>query len=174
MPLLFHNGIWIEDAFTGGAFTIPAKNSRSLGWSNFDITFFYGGDKLSNPFVGDGRDHGQIGGVNMFVDAYHGYVEAGYAYIQGADNGGRDYNSVALSFDVKPDARVTAARLTITGRATHDGTELTATAVVPGNRFLPDEPGVLLAVGLPTPFKIIDQYVMRSQPAATATQELAA
>ena len=98
MPLLFHNGIWIEDAFTGGAFTIPAKNSRGLGWSNFDITFFYGGDKLSNPFVGDGKDHGQIGGVNMFVDAYNGYVEAGYAYILGADKGGRDYNSVALSF----------------------------------------------------------------------------
>lgn len=37
-------------------------------------------------------------------------------------------------------------------------------AAVPGNRFLPAEPTLLLAVGIPTPFKIIDRYVMTSAP----------
>ena len=72
--------------------------------------------------------------------------------------------AVDLTLTAKADARVQTAKLTITGKATHNGTELTATAVVPGNRFLPDEPGVLLAVGIPTPFKIVDQYVMTSAP----------
>jgi hypothetical protein len=73
-------------------------------------------------------------------------------------------NAVDLTFTAKADARVQTAKLTITGKATHDGTEVTATAVVPGNRFVPDEPAVLLAVGIPTPFKIVDQYVMTSAP----------
>lgn len=99
IPLLFANGIWIDDAFTGGAFTIPARNSKSLDWSNFDVTFFYGGHDVSNATVGDGKDHGQIVGMNTFIDAYHGYVEAGYAYVgNAATQGGRDFHSAALSF----------------------------------------------------------------------------
>jgi hypothetical protein len=73
-------------------------------------------------------------------------------------------NAVDLTFTAKADARVAAAKLTVTGKATHNGSELTATAVVPGNRFLSEEPAVLLAVGIPTPFKILDQYVMTSAP----------
>lgn len=73
-------------------------------------------------------------------------------------------NAVDLTFTAKADARVQTAKLTITGKVTHNGTELTAAATVPGNRFLPDEPSLLLAVGLPTPFKIVDQYVMTSAP----------
>ncbi|MBV28828.1 MAG: hypothetical protein CMM22_03355, partial [Rhodospirillaceae bacterium] len=30
MPLLFQNGVWLEDAFIGAAFTIPARNSKAL------------------------------------------------------------------------------------------------------------------------------------------------
>lgn len=37
-------------------------------------------------------------------------------------------------------------------------------AVVPGTRFLPEETRLRLAVAFPTPFKIIDQYVMTSAP----------
>ncbi|HHZ75401.1 MAG TPA: hypothetical protein EYN55_01695, partial [Rhodospirillales bacterium] len=40
MPLLFQNGVWFEDAFTGGAFAIPAMSSPKLGISNMDITVF--------------------------------------------------------------------------------------------------------------------------------------
>ena len=106
MPLLFHNGVWIEDAFTGFAFTIPARNSASLGWSNFDISFFFGGDRLSNPTVGTGKDAGRIFGANSFIEAMNGYVEAGYAYVAGASDGGRDFHSIALSFTRRYGGRV--------------------------------------------------------------------
>jgi hypothetical protein len=106
IPLLFHNGTWLEDAFTGAAATIPARNSRRLGWSNFDLTFFYGANRVSNPTVGDGRDHGQILGGNTFIEAYHGYIEAGYAHIAGANDGGRDFHSVAFSFTRRYGGRV--------------------------------------------------------------------
>src|SRR6185503_14447628 len=72
--------------------------SGSLDWSNFDGSFFYGGRDVSNSFVGNGKDHGQIFGTNTFIDAYHGYVEAGYAYIAGGDVTQPDFHSVALSF----------------------------------------------------------------------------
>jgi len=38
------------------------------------------------------------------------------------------------------------------------------TAVVPGTKFLPESSDVRFTVGFPTPFKIIDQYVMTSAP----------
>ena len=41
---------------------------------------------------------------------------------------------------------------------------LHAAAGCPGPRGLPDEADLRLAVGLPTPFKIVDQYVMTSAP----------
>lgn len=96
MPLLFHNGTWVEDAFTGGAFTIPARNSASLGWSNYDITFFFGLDRLSNSTIGE--DNGQIFGVNTFIDAYQGHVEAGYAFINDDVVTDRKLHSVAFSY----------------------------------------------------------------------------
>lgn len=98
IPLLFQNGVWIEDAFVGGAFAIPARNSRILDWSNFDLSFFYGGSKLSNPTVGAGIDNGQIAGATAFIEALQGYLEVGYANIFGTNAGGRNFSSVALSF----------------------------------------------------------------------------
>jgi hypothetical protein len=87
MPLIFQNGVWMEDAFVGAAFTIPARNSRVLDLSNFDITFFAGFDKLSSPaFVAAGRpddSDGRIYGVATFIETMGGYWEAGYAYLEG-------------------------------------------------------------------------------------------
>ena len=94
MPILFHNGTWLEDAFTGAAFTIPAKNSAALDWTNYDITFFAGFDRVSNEFVNTGR----IFGVNTFIEAYRGYIEGGYAFVGGEENVSKGYHSVALSF----------------------------------------------------------------------------
>lgn len=98
MPLLFHNGVWVEDAFTGGAFTLPSRNSRLLDWSNFDITFFAGFDRVSNPALPDAEDAGRLFGVNTFIEAYQGYAEVGYAFLSGDADAGRDLHSVALSF----------------------------------------------------------------------------
>ncbi len=98
MPLLFHNGVWVEDVFTGFAFTLPARNSRGLDWSNFDITFFAGLDRVSNPGFSTGPRSGRLYGVNTFIEAYRGFAEVGYAFVQGEDELGEDFHSVALSF----------------------------------------------------------------------------
>ena len=99
MPLLFQNGVWIEDAFVGGAFAIPARNSKSLDWSNYDLSFFYGADKVSNPTVGFGGDAGQIAGATAFIETRKAYLEVGYASVFGAESdGGRDFQSIAVSF----------------------------------------------------------------------------
>lgn len=91
MPLLFQNGIWIEDAFTGVAFAIPALNSPALDISNMDFSFFAGFDKVTTPAIKDDQganaDHSvNIYGAATFIEAMRGYWEAGIAYIDGEDD----------------------------------------------------------------------------------------
>ncbi len=87
-PLFLQNGIWANDAILGGAVTLPAKNSPILGLSNFDITFFAAFDNVDNAsFVkANGNidnDNANLFGVTTFIDAFNGYIEAGYGYLQG-------------------------------------------------------------------------------------------
>ena len=91
MPLLFQNGVWLEDAFIGAAFTIPARNSKALDISNMDFTFFAGFDKVTSPAITDGNgeqaDHNvDIYGAATFVEANQGYWEVGYAHLDGRNN----------------------------------------------------------------------------------------
>lgn len=88
MPLLFQNGVWVEDAFTGVAFTIPAKNSRLFDISNMDVTLFSGFDKVSSAAIrnaaGTLDDHdANVYGFNAFIETHEGYAELGYGYIDG-------------------------------------------------------------------------------------------
>ncbi|WP_306251603.1 hypothetical protein [Parvularcula sp. IMCC14364] len=54
VPMLLQNGVWMEDAFLGAAFAIPARNSQRFDISNYDITFFAGFDEItSDAFVND-------------------------------------------------------------------------------------------------------------------------
>ena len=48
MPLFFQNGVWMEDAFIGGAFSFTAMNSPLLDITNMDVTFFWGYRPLHN------------------------------------------------------------------------------------------------------------------------------
>jgi hypothetical protein len=89
-PLFLQNGIWANDAILGAAFTIPAKNSASLGLANFDITFFAAFDNVDNAGVvadaaSDNNNIANVYGVTTFIDAFGGYIEAGYGLIQGRD-----------------------------------------------------------------------------------------
>lgn len=86
-PLFLQNGIWANDAITGGAISLPAKNSAALGLSNFDITFFAGFDDVDNlGLLGLNDDNNaNVYGVTAFIDAFSGYIETGYAVIQGRD-----------------------------------------------------------------------------------------
>jgi hypothetical protein len=86
-PLFLQNGIWANDAILGGAVGIPAKNSAKLGLPNFDITFFAAFDNVDNAgILGAGQNsNAHIYGVTTFIDAFSGYIEAGYGLIQGVD-----------------------------------------------------------------------------------------
>lgn len=90
-PLFLQNGIWANDAILGGAVTLPARNSPELGLSNYDITFFAAFDNVDNASVigANGKADNNIAnlyGVTTFIDAYDGYIEAGYGLIQGRDD----------------------------------------------------------------------------------------
>ena len=88
-PLFLQNGIWANDAILGGAVSIPAKNSAALGLANFDITFFAAFDNIDNAgIIGakeDDNHKASLYGVTAFIDAFDGYIEAGYGLIDGRD-----------------------------------------------------------------------------------------
>jgi hypothetical protein len=88
-PLFLQNGIWANDAILGGAVSLPAKNSAELGLANFDVTFFAAFDNVDNAGIigaADSDNHlANLYGVTAFIDAFNGYIEAGYGLIQGRD-----------------------------------------------------------------------------------------
>ncbi|MFA5956225.1 hypothetical protein [Hyphomicrobium sp.] len=87
-PLFLQNGIWANDAILGGAVTLPARNSPTIGLSNYDITFFAAFDNVDNASLvkANGKvdnDHANLLGATTFIDAFGGYIEAGYGFLQG-------------------------------------------------------------------------------------------
>jgi hypothetical protein len=99
IPLVFQNGIWIEDAFVGMAATIPARNNPWLDWSNFDTTFFLGLDEVtSNRAFEDDNRAANIVGFTTFIESRGGYLELGYAFLDDTENQGRSYHNVAASY----------------------------------------------------------------------------
>jgi hypothetical protein len=105
VPLLLQNGVWLEDAFIGGAFSVPAKNSPRFDISNFDVTVFAGFDEItSDAFVnknGKRADHdAKMLGVAGFFEFREGYMEAGYAYLVDGDNknGDHSYHNFTAAF----------------------------------------------------------------------------
>lgn len=99
MPLLLQNGVWLEDAFTGVAVTIPARNSRALDISNYDITFFAGIDRVSSGAVSGSQDP-RIAGVAFFAEANQGYWEVDYGYTDDRSRQGADgsYHNLGIAF----------------------------------------------------------------------------
>ncbi|MAT15326.1 MAG: hypothetical protein CMJ46_08665, partial [Planctomyces sp.] len=99
LPLLYQNGIWMEDAFLGAAVTIPAQNNRYLDWVNYDVTFFAGFNDISSPaFVGSGDGQTHLYGATAMIDAYNGYIEAGYAFLDDRTGRGLSYHNMALGY----------------------------------------------------------------------------
>ena len=98
IPLLFQNGIWMEDAVTGGAISFPARHSRLLNWSNYDATFFAVFDQLNSPAFGTDKHAAQAFGTAWFIEAYGGYIESGYAYVRDRNFSERSYHNITTSF----------------------------------------------------------------------------
>lgn len=97
VPMVFQNGIWMEDSFVGAAATIPAKNSPLLDIANFDTTFFVGFDELTTQaFAGD--DNANFVGATTFIERRGGYLELGWAYVDDPANQGRDYHNFGMSY----------------------------------------------------------------------------
>ena len=89
-PLFLQNGIWANDAVLGGAVSLTAKNSKRLGLSNYDITFFAAYDNVDNKgIIGANEDDNRkanLYGVTAFIDAFRGYIETGYGLVQGRED----------------------------------------------------------------------------------------
>lgn len=100
IPMLFHNGIWVNDAFVGAGFTFPAMNSKDLDISNMDLTFFYGYDKINSAVIqGDNNDDdAKIIGFNWFADMLSGHFEIGYGYTEDESEREQSYHSAMVSF----------------------------------------------------------------------------
>jgi hypothetical protein len=98
IPLLFQNGVWLNDAFTGFAFTIPARNSPMLDISNADITFFAAFDQVTTGAIAN--DHSaDVFGVATFVEAQSGYFEFDYGYTLGRKKfDDLSYNNLSAAF----------------------------------------------------------------------------
>lgn len=99
IPLVFQNGIWIEDAFVGAAATIPARNNPWLDWSNYDTTLFFGFDEVtSNRAFQNDNEAANIIGFTTFIERRGGYIELGYAFLDDTANLGRSYHNIAASY----------------------------------------------------------------------------
>ncbi len=98
VPLLFQNGIWMEDAVTGAAFALPARHSRLLNWSNYDAIFFAVFDQLDSVAFGTDEHAAQAFGTAWFIEAYGGYIESGYAFLNDRNQSRRDYHNITTSF----------------------------------------------------------------------------
>ena len=98
VPLLYQNGIWMEDAVLGGAVAIPARHSSDLQWANFDATFFAVGDQLTSDAFKGSNSAAEALGTAWFIDAYDGYIELDYAYVHDDVGQNRSYNNFAVAF----------------------------------------------------------------------------
>ena len=98
IPLVFQNGVWLEDAFLGVAATLPARNSPRLNISNMDITFFAGYDKLdSDAFPGD-DSAARVVGIASFIEALNGYIEVDYAFLDDRTFDDRSYHNIGIGY----------------------------------------------------------------------------
>lgn len=104
MPLLFQNGIWLEDAITGLAASLPGKNSAALGISNMDVTFFTGQNDVNAGGVRDrfgalAKNHVKVYGATAFIEANQGFWEVGYAYTDPRNElSDQHYNNLGVAF----------------------------------------------------------------------------
>ena len=98
VPLLYQNGIWMEDAILGFAVGSPWRNSRELNWSNYEATFFAGFNQVTSPAFQNDNSAAAVFGTAWFVEAYSGYIEMDYAYLDDLDSVGRSYHNAAIAY----------------------------------------------------------------------------
>jgi hypothetical protein len=95
VPIVTQNGVWIEDAIDGAAFSITAKNNPRLDISNMDFTFFAALSGVTT--AADPGNKARVIGMAGFADLLRGYVEYGYGYLD-ADVSGHSYHNLTVAF----------------------------------------------------------------------------
>jgi hypothetical protein len=106
IPLFFQNGVWMNDAILGAAVNIPAKNSPFLDWPNYETTFFCGFDQVtSDAFRGDNQA-ADVFGTATFIEAYGGYIETGYAFLNDDTANRHSYHNLTAAFSRRYFGRV--------------------------------------------------------------------
>ena len=86
MPMVFQNGIWVDAAFQGAAFSIPHLHSNS---------------GINTPAIN--VVNAATGGVSFlaaatFIETQGGYIEAGYGSVIDNMGAGLGYNNMTLAF----------------------------------------------------------------------------
>ncbi len=98
VPLLYQNGIWMEDAIAGFAVGAPWKHNRALNWSNYEATFFAGFNQVTSPAFNNDNNAAAVYGTAWFIEAYNGYIEADYAFLDDLDRLDRSYHNAAIAY----------------------------------------------------------------------------
>ena len=105
-PMFLQNGTWVDDAFIGAAAAKTAQNSRQLDITNYDVSAFFGLDKVTTNALKEPNGQlddsaGELYAVATFMDVNEGYFEAGYGFIRDTRDGansGFDYHNVTAAF----------------------------------------------------------------------------
>jgi hypothetical protein len=98
IPLVYQNGIWANDAVLGAAVALPARHSRALKWSNFDATLFWATDNITTDAFPNQDSAADLFGTAWFIDAYEGYIEADYAFVNDNTGAGLGYHNLSFGF----------------------------------------------------------------------------
>jgi Cytochrome c554 and c-prime len=144
VPLLMQNGVWFDDAFNGLAFGLTAHNSPKYDISNMDVTFFAGIDRVTTAAAPG--DDSKVFGAAGFADAFEGYVEVGYGYLE-AENDDLSYHNVTAAFTKRYFGRV-ANSVRLIGNLGQNGVGGTKTAdgvlILLENSFFKSNPVTLV------------------------------
>ena len=96
--------------------------------------------------------------IPLTLDGLPGGVKATNAAIPAGQN------AVEIAFAADATAPIAVGRVSVRGEAKKDGRTFAATAALPAPRGQPATDTVLLAVALPTPFKIVGDYESTQSP----------
>jgi hypothetical protein len=127
VPLLYQNGIWMEDAVAGFAVGSPWRHNRTLNWANFDATFFAGFNQVTSPAFANDNNAAAVYGTAWFVEAYDGYIEMDYAYLDDLDGLGRSYHNAAVAYTRRYFGRISNS-IRLLGNAGQSGAASSRTA----------------------------------------------
>src|SRR5262245_47131418 len=98
IPLLFQDGVWMQDAVTGAAATWHARGGRGgRGSGRFDLTIFAGWDDLNSTALST-DDEANVYGVQGYFNFWGGFLETGYGFVDDTSGSDLAYHNLGLSY----------------------------------------------------------------------------